>query len=268
MSTDEQIDRDLTALAESTRRGLPTIDETARALAEARAKRERGNLMQMIRKPLWLTSLVGAAVAAVLLFPVPYSHTVGYDLTLRSPGGREAKVKLSTRDPRQAARRAAALQKPGTTVTVTPRTERVWGSVYAMAKEKLLTIQVDFDGKSDTQIADEIRDQLTQAGWSAGDVQVQRTDEGSTVSISTDDGAGRQMRIERRANGPEKQMHLELGGTDILDGIEIKRDPRMTDDQLRDKIVKQLQARGLDAQVKVTGDQIEVRAVHQSTEEE
>jgi hypothetical protein len=261
MSTDSRIDSDLKALADSTARGLPTIDETARALAEAQAK--RGGFMRTIRKPIWATTLAFAAVAVVLVFPVPYSRTVGYELTLRGPGARVAKLRLGTRDAAQAERRAAALRKNGTEVTVAPRTERVWGPVFAMANEKLLHIHVDFGGKTDEEVANDIRDQLSQAGWSAGDVQVQRSSDGSSVEISADDGQGRHVQVVRKAQGgSEAKMDLEVGGIDDA------REPGMTDAQLKDKILKQLQARGLDADVQVDGDRIEIRASRKSTVEE
>jgi hypothetical protein len=262
MSTDSRIESDLKSLAEESARGLPNIDETARALQAARAKRG-GSIMKTIRKPIWATALAGAVVAAVLLFPVPYSRTVGYELTLRKPDGRVAKVLLHARDAAQAERRAATYRKDGVTVSVEPRTKRVWGSVWAMAKEKILQIHVDLDGKTDDQVADEIRDQVGNAGWNAGDVQVSSDSNGSTVQIKADDGQGRHIEVVRKAiGGGEKKMDVEVGGLDDT------REPGMTDAQLRDKILKQLQARGLDGDVIVQGDRIEIRASKSKTEEE
>jgi hypothetical protein len=263
MSTDSRIDSDLKALAESTKRGLPSHEETARALARARAQRSGGFIMKTIRNPMWATAIAVAIAAAVLVFPVPYTRTVGFDLGLRSRDGHVANVRLTTRDRAQAERRAALLRKNGTVVTLAPRTERVWGSVYAMAKEKLLQIHVDLDGKTDTEVADDIRNQVSNAGWNASDVQVQRSANGSTVEISADDGSGRQMKVVRVAKGgSEKEMDLEVGAIDDT------REPGMTDAQLRDKILQQLKARGLDGDVVVKGNQIEIRARGERTETE
>ena len=155
----------------------------------------------------------------------------------------------------QAERRAAELRTHGATVTVAARTERVWGSVYAMAKEKLLDVHVDLDGKTDAQVADDIRSQLAAGGWTADDVQVQRSADGSSVEIDAQDGAGRQMKVVRKASGGnEKHLDFQVGGLDD------EREPGMTDAQLRDKILKQLKARGLDGDVTVEGNSIEVRA--------
>ncbi|HEX9102345.1 MAG TPA: hypothetical protein VF997_09085, partial [Polyangia bacterium] len=155
----------------------------------------------------------------------------------------------------QAERRAAELRVRGATVAVAARTERVWGSVYAMAKDKLLDVHVDLDGKSDAQVADDIRAQLAAGGWTADDVTVQRSADGSTVQIEAQDGNGRQMKVVRKASGgSEKNLDFQLGGLDDA------REPGMTDAQLRDKILRQLAARGLDGDVVVDGDRIEIRA--------
>ncbi|MDB4967086.1 MAG: hypothetical protein JWN44_2775 [Myxococcales bacterium] len=263
MSTDSRIDSDLKALAESSADGLPTHDQTARALSQARAQQQQGGLMKSIRKPIYVTAAGLAAVAAVLIFPVPYSRTVGYDLKVAKAGGQVATLHVHTRNGAAAEQRAALLRKSGTTVTVEPRTERVWGSVFAMAKEKLLHINVDFDGKTDEEVAADIRRQLDEAGWNAGEVQVKRADGVSTVEIGADDGNGRKMKIVRSTSGgAEKNAQVEVGALDD------SREPGMTDAQLRDKIVKQLKARGMDGDVQVEGNRIEIRASHRAEVEE
>lgn len=211
--------------------------------------------MSIVRKPLFATALAAAVVAAVLVCPVPYTRTVGYELTVTNAGGRVAKLRVPAKNAAQAERRAAALRKAGAHVTVAARTERVWGSVYAMAKDKLFEVHVDVEGKSDAQVADDIRAQLAAGGWTADDVQVQRSDDGSTVQIDANDGAGRQVKVVRKASGgAEKNMDFQL------DGLDEAREPGMTDAQLRDKIMKQLAARGLDGDVVVEGKRVEIRA--------
>ncbi|HWE30235.1 MAG TPA: hypothetical protein VHB97_19650, partial [Polyangia bacterium] len=69
------------------------------------------------------------------------------------------------------------------------------------------------------------------------------------------DGNGRQMKVVRKTSGgDEKNMDFQLGGIDDA------REPGMTDAQLRDKILQQLKARGLDGDVVVDGSHIEIRA--------
>jgi hypothetical protein len=254
-NTDSRIDSDLKALAESSARGLPTLDQTARAVTEARAIRTGGYFMSIVRKPLFATAAAAAVVVAVLVCPVPYTRTVGYDLTVTSAKGRVAKIRVPAKNAGQAERRAAELRKSGAAVTVAARTERVWGSVYAMAKDKLLDVHVALDGRTDAQVADDIKAQLASGGWNADDVTVQRSADGSTVAIEAQDGNGRHMKVMRQASGGnEKSMDFQLGG------IDDEREPGMTDAQLQEKIRKQLEARGLDGDVTVEGGKIEIRA--------
>ncbi|HXU69521.1 MAG TPA: hypothetical protein VN947_09330 [Polyangia bacterium] len=251
-----QVEADLKELAESSARGLPTLDQTARAVADARAHRTGGSIMsKIIGRPLWTTAAGIAVVAAILVCPVPYTRTVGYELTVANAAGRVARIRVPAKSAAVAERRAAELRKNGATVTVAARTERVWGSVYAMAKEKLLDVHVDLDGKTDQQVADDIRSQLAAGGWTADDVQVQRSGDSSSVELSAEDADGRKMKVVRKASGGnEKSLDFQVGGLDD------EREPGMTDAQLRDKILKQLQARGLDGDVTVDGDRIQIQA--------
>ena len=252
--TDERIDADLKALADTTGRGLPPLDHTARSLAHAAARPtlEGGSIMRTTRKLLIIAAAGLAVAAAVLLVPIPYSHTVGYDLQVRRTDGRATTVRLPRGTAAQAERRAATMRQHGNQVTVTPRRERVWGSVYAMARENLLKVEVDMDGKTDDEVAAEIAAQLEASGWYPSDVQVERNGDQATVHIGADDAAGRHVEIVRKNGAGDS--HLSVEAADIDD----TRDPGMTDEQLRDKIVNQLRARGIDANGTVNGDKIQI----------
>ena len=255
---DSQIGRDLQALAEASARGLPTLEQTARALLVARTQPTGGTIMSIVRKPLFATAAAAAVLVAVLVCPVPYTRTVGYELTVTNAAGRVVKLGVPAKSAAQAERRAAALRKSGAQVTVAARTERVWGSVYAMAKEHLVDVHVDTDGKSDAQIAAEITAQLAAAGWSTDTVEFHGTDTGSEVRIGAEDANGRKIQVVRKASGGgEKNLDFQLGG------IDDEREPGMTDAELRDKILGQLKARGLDGDVTVDGDRIQIRAKKQ-----
>lgn len=250
--------RDLAALAEVTGRALPTLDDTARALAKARAN-TGGPLMRAIRKPILATTIAVAAVAAVLVCPVPYSRTV-YDLKVTGAGGKVTVVRLPAKTAVEAARRAAAFRRAGsndeTRVAVEPRRERVWGSVYAMAKDKILHIDVALDGKSDAQIEAEVRDQLSAAGWVPGAIAVEQNGDEKTVKFEAEDGS-RRIGVEstRIGDGPGGDLHVTVGDIDDT------REPGMTDEQLRQKILRQLKDRGMEkADVIVDGKRIEIRA--------
>src|SRR5262245_31457326 len=107
MSTDSRIDDDLKALADASARGLPTLDDTARELS--RAQRNAGGIMRTIKRPLFATAIGLCAVAVVLVLPVPYTHTVGYDLNVAGADGRVATLHLKAKNAAQAEARADAI---------------------------------------------------------------------------------------------------------------------------------------------------------------
>jgi len=252
---DSRIEADLQALAGASARGLPNLEQTARALTVARTQPVGGRIMSIVRKPLLATALGAAVVAAILVCPVPYTRTVAYQLTVTNAAGGVVQIRVPARNAAQAERRAAELRKRGATVTIAARTERVWGSVYAMAKEQLIDVHVDTDGKTDAQIADEISAQLAAAGWTTDTVDVRGTDDGSEVHVVAEDGNGRKVQVVRKSSGGrDKNVDFQVGG------IDDEREPGMTDAQLRDKILQQLKARGLDADVVVDGNRVEIRA--------
>jgi len=258
MNVDDAIDRDLKALRERTEQGLPSLERTRRALREAHAaarNEERGGFMSMIRRrPVVATALGAVALAVGLVFPVPYSRVVGYELHVRDANGRSAVVHLPSVSAAQAERRARALRERGAAVNVEARTERVWGPVYAMASAKLFDVDVTTEGKTDAEVEAEIVRQLQLTGWNPSTVSFRRENGQATVEIGADDGAGRVIHMVRK--GPDGEpVELRAGGD-----IDDKREPGMSDEQLRQKILAQLKARGLDADVVVRGDQIEIRA--------
>lgn len=255
-------------------------------------------MLQNLRsRPRFVTALVGGALCAgVLLLPVSYERTVGQTVTLHvaagslGPGGaamlaRRARKELhaqsvqlrqkmgpgseqpelmliATLPVRSAAQAQAlasglveALGKEHVTATaeVSARTMLTSGRVYAMALDKLISIRVDTAGKSDAEVTTEIKSQLESSGIHGADVTFERHGDEAQMQIAADVD-GRQVQVMRQTKGGPSQIDVDIGGIDDT------RDPGMTDDQLRDKIVRQLQARGLDPTVTVTGDHIEIRA--------
>lgn len=169
-------------------------------------------------------------------------------------------ARVSTRSRREVERQlaglTAALQAEHLAVTpsIAARTEHHTGRVYAMALDRLIDIRVDTTGKTDSQVETEIRDQLTRSGVTADTVQFQRTgSDESEANITAHDGS-RELHIVRRQKGGSGELHIEAGGLDT------ERTPGMTDDELRDKIARQLAARGMTATVTVHGDEIQIRA--------
>lgn len=254
-------------------------------------------LQNLKSRPRFVTALFGGALCAgVLLLPVSYERTVGQTVTLHvaagslAPGGeamlaRRARKELRAQSvqlrqkmgspgdqpeltlvatlPVRSAGQAQALanglvealgkEHVAATAEVSARTVLTSGRVYAMALDKLISIRVDTAGKSDAEVTTEIKNQLESGGIHGADVSFERHGDEAQMQIAADVD-GRQLQVMRQQKGGPSQIDVDIGGIDDT------RDPGMTDDQLRDKIVRQLQARGLDATVTVSGDRIEIRA--------
>jgi hypothetical protein len=257
MGTDDHIEADFRALAEATRRGLPSLEQTERALAAARVASRRGPLARAFARPAYAGALGVALAGAALLVPVPYTRVVGYELEIEGPGDRAARVRLPVRSEAQARRRAEIVgREAGARVAVRPVTERVWGNVYAMAKEGVVQIRVETEGKTDEQVRAELDAQLRAGGYEPGAIQVEREGDEAHVGFEAQDSAGRHLKLVRKMKGEgagSAVVEFELGGIDDT------REPGMSDEQLREKITAQLQARGLDAEVKVEGGHVEIR---------
>ena len=85
---------------------------------------------------------------------------------------------------------------------------------------------------------------------------VGRADGTITVKLGAQDGQGHRLEIMQQVNGAQSnRLQIEP------EPIDNRRDPGMTDEQLRDKISAQLRARGFNAAVTVNGDRIEIRAM-------
>jgi hypothetical protein len=298
---------DLQALREETRRALPRLDETERALRLAMMARRApgGPLMRMLEtlrsRPRFTGSIFACTLAVALLFlPVSYDRTVGHVVTVHVPGGvldsqtigplarsmkkslhadsvqvraeargEKSELTFIAKLPQRSSQKAEQLtqdllqtlqqQNLHATAEVTARKERTAGRVYAMALDSLIRIHVDTTGKSDDQVADEIRNQLESSGVHGPSVTFERHGDESQMQISADVD-GRQLQVMRKTkDATHDAVDVEIGG------IDDKREPGMTDEQLRDKISRQLTARGITGTVTVTGDRIEIR-VHKALE--
>jgi hypothetical protein len=281
--------------ADETARAL----ERALGARTGRKAYEGGGFMETIRKlrnRRGVTTVLGAVAvgAALLVVPVPYRRTVGHEVTLTLDGS-EAQARLVSRElgrvlgaegvrlraeatpagthyavvartpersRRQVERTTQALvQALGARhitaqAAINPKTEATSGSVYAMALDQVIQIRVDFTGKSDEQIAAEVRAQLEQAGITTDEVRFSREGDESELEVSGKDG-DRQLRLVQRRKGGEGGIQFDIGG------IDDKREPGMTDEQLREKIERQLQERGLTGQVEVNGGEVRIKVQKQ-----
>lgn len=127
-------------------------------------------------------------------------------------------------------------------------------TVYAFARELAFHIALDLRGKSDEAAAEEIRRQLGEQGWKAGEVSVQRTQDEQRVSLQADDDTGHHVELHRvDPSGVAAPVVL------APEPIDDTREPGMTDAQLRAKILRQLRDRGVEhAEVSVSGDDVRI----------
>jgi hypothetical protein len=248
MNTDALVTSDLQALADASARNVPRLADTERRLEEALAKTpgvRRGRVL----------AVAVALGAGALVLPLPVWRTSGWDATLRSADGAVVTVHFSARDESAARRHALAIARGmGAEATVTAHRELAWRSVYAMARDSLFRIDVDAQGKSDAEVEAEIRTQLEQQGWNAGSVTIRRGDGVTAVEVGADRD-GHHIQVLEKSTGPDAD-HVQIAP----EPLDTTREPGMTDEQLRQKILAQLRARGMDGDVIVQGDLVQIRA--------
>ena len=238
---------DMETLRECTEHDLPSREETARAVRArlGRTLRE-GSIMKFTRsagfRPVAATAISVAIVAiALLVIPISYVRTVGYQATLSLPSvnlvqgqgiaGEFAKLlntkdyncnldavngatimaRVPVRSPRVVKGLAMgyaqrlALRGIAARSQVVPVTQRFSGNAYAAAANRLYQIHVNSDGKTNEQITEELSAQFEAAGLP-----------GAVVRVT---GDGSQLRMEMQwqappgdSSGGEKQFEVTVDG--------------------------------------------------------
>ena len=262
------------------------------------------NALRKTKMRPWLTTALGtAAVALALLFvPISYNRLIGSELTLRlgnteiapgtireiasdlraNLGAEKIRVEADAANgttliaeiPDASWRRVARLALDYTrglaergipaAPRVRPRFEKAHGNVYA-AIAGLVEIRIQTEGKSDQEIAAEIRGQLLAAGMSDATVEVSRQD-GQTqlrveVQKTKDGGEGEgeeccpEFRITLDGEEPgEPQIQTEKVQ------VRVQRTEEMTDQDVIDDVQRQLHEQGVsDAEVYFENGKIQIR---------
>lgn len=244
-----------------------------------------------------LVSILGVcAVAAVLLvIPIRYQRTVGHriDLTVSGQaleqvgierltgdvgqvtraralevsqaagGGAVLGIEMLATSEERAERVAAALvarlrERTFTAeARVSPITETVSGNVYAMVRDRIIVIDVDTEGKTDQEVEDEIRAQLLDEGVADPDVKY-HSDGAKAVVRVQGEHEGKSFDLVHKTLGDEREpgVRMEIGWPDI------SRDEGMTDEELEQKILRQLEERGLSGEVDIQGGEVRVKVHH------
>jgi hypothetical protein len=241
-----------------------------------------------------LVSIFGvcALAAALLVIPIRYQRTVGHrvDLTVSGAaldrvgldrlagevgqvtrahtlevrqaegGGAVLGIGLGAVSEERAERVAAALverlrERAFTAdARVSPVTETVSGNVYAMVRDRIIVIDVDTEGKTEQEVEDEIRAQLLDEGVADPSVKY-HSDPEKTVLRVEGEHEGKAFKLVQKQVGDERDsnVRMEIGWLDT------SREEGMTDEELEAKIRSQIEAHGLQGDVKVHGDDVRVR---------
>jgi hypothetical protein len=303
---DRRIEQDREALGAASRAALWPLERVRRIAATPPQEHPRGETI-MSKLSRWksrprLVSILGVcAVAAVLLVvPIRYQRTVGHriDLTVsgegleqvgierltgdvglvtraralqvsQTAGGATLGIELRATSEERAERVAAALvarlrERTFTAeARVSPITETVSGNVYAMVRDRIIVIDVDTEGKTDQEVEDEIRAQLLDEGVAEPDVKYHSDDQKTEVRVQGEH-EGKSFEIVHKTLGDEREpgVRMEIGWLDI------SRDEGMTDEELEQKILRQLAERGMEGDVEIHGDQVRVKVRHHASAEE
>jgi len=234
-------------------------------------------------RPWLVTAVGVTAVAVVLLtVPISYTRTIGYEARvtvsdpLPGPAALDkiahefaraldseettvhagvmsnratvtARLPVTSRSNVEGVTRAfaAELADRGLTVEseVVPLTERVTGDVYALAANQILEIRVNSEGKSDAQIAEEIRAQLAEAGI-----------ENAFVDVEVGDNQMRiEMRMEKDGSEEPRPIRIAIDGMEPPEAgegccaVELQIDAEgKTPEEIEAEIRAQLEAMGIE----------------------
>ena len=247
------------------------------------------------RRMAWTLTAVAAVLAFFVLVPFSYEHTVGTQLvitagtenlpaldndalqnrlaehgleavqinsnfdgqqgtiTYRVPGSRDDALAAfeATRD---------LLPSLGTEpqVAVQPWRVRESGSLFAQIASNVFTVSVNTEGKSESQIADEIKSQLAAQGMQVDNLWISKDPSGATT-MTLEGGApgasGDQKFEVRLFNEEEGGNTQEFSAKILLDDL----DPNLTDAQKIEAIKQKLAEQGIfDADVKLDGDNVKI----------
>lgn len=276
-------------------------------------------------RPLLATAAVVAATLLLMVLPVSFQQTTANDVALTLTGASIAQPQLlevaqqlkaalraegvtvtahdegaptyvlSATAPERSGPRVASLARSfagslaargySASVEVTAKKERVLGTVYAYALDRVISISTD--GKSAAQLEAEIRQRLTEAGVSDASVSV--TDEpggGQKVAIEVNrrhvgdpssgileeplpeiqltkngaplEGDACTVKVKKMKNESGMTLTVEVRDAGRTGLAEVRGGDSMSDADLAAAIDAQLRQAGLNVRVTVTGGEIKV----------
>ncbi len=166
---------------------------------------------------------------------------------------------------------AALVQELGSrglvaTSKITPRLEATSGNVYAAARWHIYNLRVRLAGRTEAEVAADLREQLMRNGHENPEVRVAINGNETQIGIESAADAGRrQKHIELKRTGESGEVGFEVP----MRELNYEPRPGMTDEEIRDEILKELAAQGDgDAQVEVKDGRIEVQVTRSRSQDE
>ena len=112
----------------------------------------------------------------------------------------------------------------------------------------MLRVSVDTAGKSDVAVSTEVRDQLSAQGVASPSATFTRQGNATDLDMKGNID-GKELHVKRVTVGdPGTQVQMQFGGPGSLD---TERRPGETDDALKQRILDQLHAQGLEGNVDI-----------------
>lgn len=225
--------------------------------------------------------------AFVVLVPFSYDRTVGYNVAytgldskydlppemltevLTSLGYEQARVELTqngsyldyriTGLPSETAAREASVAFSSLTgysgePVMTLVAKKTSASLYAQARDKLIKIEVETEGKSEAEIKAEIEDKLREQGLANPDVTVTIKPDGMReIKVGIQDSSETGMKEKQiEIICPEDQPIIKIEEPSLEISVDSKD---KTDEQIKEEIRQKLAAEGVqDADISVTTD--------------
>jgi len=243
------------------------------------------------RRPIVATAF-GIAVVAVMLLAIPISfeRTIGYEARLTLPSVDPAQCEgiasefakvlktkefnynqdvkegttISARVPVRSRRvieglamaYAQALAARGISARsqVLPVTQRISGNVYAAAANEIIEIHVSRDGKTNEQIATEIREQLAAAGLPGAEVDVTQEGGQTRMQMTWQCPPGDTLACEKQINVSIDGSQEQQQGQRMQ--FKVRSDHPMSDAEMKAAIEAQIRAQGKDADVTVQNGKV------------
>ncbi len=244
---------------------------------------------QIANHPRFSIGLVVAVCvfAFVVLVPFSYDRTVGYNVAytgldskydlppemltevLTSLGYEQARVELTqngsyldyriTGLPSETAAREASVAFSSLTgysgePVMTLVAKKTSASLYAQARDKLIKIEVETEGKSEAEIKAEIEDKLREQGLANPDVTVTIKPDGMReIKVGIQDSSETGMKEKQiEIICPEDQPIIKIEEPSLEISVDSKD---KTDEQIKEEIRQKLAAEGVqDADISVTTD--------------